>query len=102
MTVNDNMDRSRYELVVNGEVAAIENYELRGDRIALVHTEVFGSHEGQGLARALVEEVLADVRRRGLGVLPECSYVRKVIAEHAKQYLDLVPSDARAEFDLPL
>ena len=39
-------------------------------------TEVFGGHEGQGLARVLVDEVLSDVRRRGLGVLPECPYAR--------------------------
>jgi hypothetical protein len=34
--------------------------------------------------------------------MPVCPYVRKVIAEHPEEYLDLVPSDARAEFDLPL
>jgi len=101
VTVRDNVALSRYELIDDQEVAAIEDYEVRGERIALVHTEVFAGNEGKGYARRLVDEVLADVRARGLSVLPECPYVRKVIAEQPGSYLDLVPTDVRARFDLP-
>jgi len=82
-------------------VVAFENAELRGDRIAFLHTEVLEGNEGKGYARTLVEEILAEARRRGLGVLPYCSYVAKVIRDKPDAYLDLVPGDARAEFDLP-
>jgi predicted GNAT family acetyltransferase len=101
VTVIDNKDMNRYELLEDGVVAAFEDYELRGDRIAFVHTEALEGHEGKGYARTLVDEVLADARRRGLGVLPRCPYVAKVIARNPEAYLDLVPLDARAEFELP-
>lgn len=101
MQVIDNTERHRFELQIDGELAAVEVYDLRGDRIALVHTETFPGHEGEGLARKLVEAVLAQVRERGLAVIPECPYVRKVIADDADRYLDLVPAELRKQFDLP-
>lgn len=101
MQVIDNTDRHRFELQIDGEPAAVEVYDLRGDRIALVHTETLPGHEGEGLARKLVEAVLAEVRERGLGVIPECPYVRKVIADNPDRYLDLVPAELRQQFDLP-
>jgi len=101
MIVQDNIEQSRYELVVDDTVIAVEGYELRGDRIALVHTEVAQGHEGKGYAKALVNDVLADIRGRGLGVLPECDYVRDLIAKNPEAYLGLVPADARAQFGLP-
>ena len=97
----DNHEASRYELVAEGEVVAIEDYVLDGEQIDLVHTEVFEGHDGKGYARILVAEVLADLRRRGLAVLPSCPYVAKVIREHPEDYLDLVPLEARERFELP-
>ncbi len=101
VTVIDNNDASRYELLEDGVLAAFEDYEMRGDRIAFVHTEALEGHDGKGYGRTLVDEMLADARRRGLGVLPYCPYVAKVIARNAEAYLDLVPPDVRATFELP-
>lgn len=56
---------------------------------------------GRGLARKLVADALADVRRRGLAVLPFCPYVRRVIASDPSKYLDLVRPGDRARFGLP-
>ena len=99
--VTDHRELSRFEIDDDGEVGAIAEYELRGDRIAFTHTETMPGHAGRGVAKQLVTAALAEVRARGLAVLPECPYVRKVIAENASEYLDLVPPDARARFDLP-
>jgi hypothetical protein len=56
----------------------------------------------EGMLVALEREwaALDDARRRGLQVLPSCPYVRKVIAEDPDTFLDLVPADQRARFDL--
>ena len=56
------------------------------------------SNGPRGLAGRLVAETLDDARRRGLGVLPHCPFVRSYIDTHLAQYLDLVPPDRRAEF----
>jgi predicted GNAT family acetyltransferase len=99
--IHDHAEASRYEIVDGGELAGIAEYRRRDHAIAFTHTETRPGHEGKGVARRLVEFALADARRQGLAVLPYCPYVRKVIADHPDQYLDLVPVEARGEFDLP-
>jgi hypothetical protein len=98
VAVHDVPDRHRYEIVEDGEVLGFVTYRIDGGVIDLVHTEVDPSRSGQGLAATLVGYVLDDARRRGLGVLPHCPYVRSYIDARAEQYLDLVPPDRRAEF----
>jgi len=100
-TVIDDRSKSRYELLVDDAVAGFADYEVAGDRIAVLHVEVDQHLEGHGLGRELVDDVLDDARRRGLLVLPRCPFTRKVIAENQGAYLDLVPVDAREEFGLP-
>src|SRR5690606_7444323 len=78
-TVRDNPDENRYEIYVDGELAGFGDYKLSHGRIALIHTEIGVEFSGRGLARKLVADELADVRERGLAVLPFCPYVRQVI-----------------------
>lgn len=101
IAVQDNPDRTRYELSEDGAVAGFLDYQLGTNVIALTHTEVGEQFGGRGLARTLVEETLADIRKRELSVLPTCSYVRKVIADDPDKWLDLVAADDREKFDLP-
>ena len=98
--VADNPDESRYEIRVDGELAGILVYHARPGLIALVHTEIAEPFEGRGLAKELVEQALADLRERGLAVLPFCPYVNRYLREHPEQ-VDLVPAEYRSHFDLP-
>jgi uncharacterized protein len=100
-TVVDDRSKSRYELLVDGAVAGFADYELVGDRIAVLHVEVEQQLEGHGLGGKLVDAVLDDAKRRGLLVLPWCPFTWKVITDNQGAYLDLVPLDAREEFGLP-
>ena len=94
-TVCDNPAEHRYEIAEGGELVGYADYTLQGDVIAFPHTVTFPGNEGRGLARQLVEFALDDARRRQLAVLPQCSYVRKVIADRPGDYLSLVPVDLR-------
>ena len=87
--VHDNRERSRYELLVDGEVAAFVQYTIRGGRLLLVHTEVDEARAGKGLASELIAGVLDDVRVRGIPMVPICSFVDKFIQRHP-EYDDLV------------
>ena len=98
--VVDVPERSRFEIRVDGEVAAFTEYRLRPGAIAFVHTMTDPRFQGQGLASGLVGVALSEVRARRLAVLPFCPFVRAYIARHT-EYLDLVPEDMRARFDLP-
>ena len=98
--VVDAPDRSRFEVRVGAEVAGFAEYRRRPGLIAFVHTLIDPRFEGQGLASELVGEALSEARSEGLSVLPFCPFVRSYIAGHT-EYLDLVPEDMRAKFDLP-
>ncbi|HEY5173099.1 MAG TPA: GNAT family N-acetyltransferase [Acidimicrobiia bacterium] len=87
--VRDNRDRSRYELLVDGEVAGFVQYNMRGGRLLLVHTEVDEARAGHGLAGILVSGALDDVRRRRLCIVPVCPFVERYIERHP-EYDDLV------------
>ena len=94
VVVRDNPDESRYELLVDGDVAGEIRYRRRPDAIALVHTEVSASLEGRGLGADLVRAALDDLRARGLQIVPICPFVRSYIRRHP-EYEDLVVERAR-------
>ena len=98
--VVDVPERSRFEARVEGEIAGFSEYRRRPGLIAFVHTLIDPRFEGQGLASKLVREALSEARAEGLSVLPFCPFVRGYIASHT-EYLDLVPKDMRAKFELP-
>ena len=98
-TVRDNPSESRYEVYEGDQLAGFAVYERNDHQIAFTHTEVAPAFGGRGLAKQLVTEALDDARRRSLGVLPFCPYVRKVIADNAT-FLDLVPETDRDRFGL--
>jgi uncharacterized protein len=98
--VLDVPERSRFEVSVDGDVAGYSEYRRRQGLIAFIHTLIDPRFEGRGLASQLVRTALSRARSEGLAVLPFCPFVRAYIAHHV-EYLDLVPEDMRARFDLP-
>jgi uncharacterized protein len=98
--VVDVPERSRFEVLVDREIAGYSEYRRRPGLIAIIHTLIDPRFEGQGLASRLVREVLSEARSEGRSVLPFCPFVRGYIAGHT-EYLDLVPQDMRATFELP-
>jgi predicted GNAT family acetyltransferase len=90
--VRDNRERSRYEILVDGVVAGLIQYSMRGGRLILVHTEVKDEFEGRGLASQLVRGALDDARRRNLRIVPICPFVESYV-EHHVEYDDLVDHD---------
>jgi uncharacterized protein len=90
--VTDNAALSRYETVVDG-VTAFVTYARQGARITLIHTEVPKALGGRGVGSSLAAGVLADIRARGLRVVPECEFMAAFIKRHA-EFADLVVSEA--------
>lgn len=81
-------ERSRYELLVDGELAGIADYREQGDVVVFPHTEIDTTRRGQGLGAVLVRGALDDVRAQGRTVVPACWYVAEFIEQHA-DYADL-------------
>ena len=82
ITVRDNRDELRYELLVDGMPAGEILYRLRSDAVVLVHTEIAPQFEGQGLGSKLVAGALADIRARGLRPVAVCPFVRAYLQAH--------------------
>jgi uncharacterized protein len=84
--------RSRYELHMDGKVAAQAQYRREGERVVFTHTEVDPAHEGKGLGSKIAKHALDDVRQQGLKAVPACSFIEGYIARHAQEYGDLLAS----------
>ena len=100
VVVQDNPDLTRYEVFENGELAGFSEYTRSDGAIALKHTEVDDRFEGRGIGSALARGVLDAARSDGLAVLPYCPFMAGYIRGHRADYVELVPPDQRAKFDL--
>jgi predicted GNAT family acetyltransferase len=87
--VVDDPSRDRYELYVEGALAATANYGRNRATIVLRYTELMAGFEGRGLGQHLATAVLDDVRQRGLVVVARCPFFSTFIEDHPA-YCDLV------------
>ena len=67
-----------------GECAFVEN----DGKWELNHTFVKKSHEGRGIAKLLLDELLDNARKNGVKIIPTCSYAAKVM--RSESYADLL------------
>ncbi|MCZ0733750.1 GNAT family N-acetyltransferase [Phreatobacter sp. AB_2022a] len=86
--VRNNAGEHRYELVVDGHVAAA-HYTLQPGVITFVHTVVPEALGGRGVGSALARGALDDARAQGLKVVPQCPFIAGYIKKHP-EYADLV------------
>ncbi|WIE59866.1 GNAT family N-acetyltransferase [Curtobacterium sp. MCLR17_031] len=81
--VRNDTDKQQYSLIEDGEVIGLAAYEIDGDEIRFVHTEVDPEHRGGGHASVLVQHALDDVRATSSRrVVAQCSYVHAWIERH--------------------
>ena len=78
--INNIHDR-QYEFVIDGLVTKIE-YIRAGEKIYLTHTEVPKELEGKGIASSLVKQVLEDIQKNSLKLVPLCPFVLGYIKRH--------------------
>ncbi len=83
-TVTHNEAQSRYELEIEGSVA-YSSYVREEDKLVIVHTVTPPALRGRGIASRLVKEMLADVRRQGLKIVPRCSFIVDYFERHPEE-----------------
>jgi uncharacterized protein len=98
-TVVDVPEKGRFEVRIGDRVVGLASYHVDGSTMTLPHTEVDPSVGGQGIGTTLVAGVLAAARKRGLTVLPYCSFIRHYIQQHPEE-TDLVAVQDRPHFGL--
>ncbi len=88
LTVMDNREERRFEVVLGDEKAFIE-YSDDGDVIAMTHTEVPPEFEGKGVGSWLAKGALDAAKNAGKKVNPACPFIAAYIKKHS-EYESLV------------
>lgn len=81
LPLNNNEAIHNFELFVNGHRAFID-YQQRGNRFFLLHTEVPHELEGHGVAAALVDKTFKYLEANNFKVVPYCEYVKVYLKRH--------------------
>ncbi len=81
-SVKDNARKHRFELDYADKVAIVEYRKLDDETLALTHTEVDPSLEGQGVGSHLVKGVLEYVDRNNLRIVPACPFITAYLKRH--------------------
>ena len=84
----NNTAKHRYELAVDGHIAATY-YSIADGVITFIHTEVPPELGGKGIASRLIKGALDQVRADGLKVIAQCPFVKAYIEKHP-DYADLL------------
>ena len=88
--VINNRPKHRYELAVEGHIAATY-YKIADGVITFIHTEVPPELGGKGVGSRLIKGALDQVRADGLKVIAQCPFVKGFIDKNPA-YQDLLKS----------
>jgi uncharacterized protein len=82
--------RGRYVIVLPDGQKAEMTFVQQDGVMTIDHTGVPPDHEGQGVARFLLDRAIADARAQNIKIRPRCSYVVAQFARHAKEWADVL------------
>jgi len=80
-TLIDNVEAKQYEFHIDGLIPRIE-YIKAQNKIFLTHTEVPIQLEGKGVGTSLVKQVLEDIKKKELTLVPLCPFVALYLKRH--------------------
>jgi predicted GNAT family acetyltransferase len=80
--LRNNTDDRRYELVDNGEVVGVAEYDLEGGAVVFRHTEVGKGHEGKGYGSKLAKLALDDARTGNRKIVARCEFIAGYVSRH--------------------
>jgi predicted GNAT family acetyltransferase len=96
--IHDNAEAKRYELTVDGQTAVVL-YNTTAGGLMITETIVPVPLEGRGIASRMAKHVLADLKARGLVILPTCPFFAGYLKKHP-EYADVVHPSYRIALGL--
>lgn len=82
VVVRDDRDSARYVIEVDGELAGLADYRVKGNRQLFVHTEIRDEYSGKGLGSRLARFALDDAIANGYVIVPICPFIAGWIDKH--------------------
>ncbi len=98
-SVSNNLTASRFDIYVDGLVAASAHYRMEAGHMSFIYTEVNRRLEIPNVVPQLLRGCLEDAHRRRLAVLPYCPVVWEYLRHHA-EFVELIPLSERRRFRL--
>lgn len=92
--LRNNTGEHRYELIDNGEVVGIAEYDLEGDTVLFRHTEVGKGHEGKGYGSLLAKMALDDVRAGNRKIAARCEFIAGYLSRHPEYGTEIRRADS--------
>ena len=89
VSVRDDSERHRFELLVDGAVAGLAAYRFRDGIVVITHSEVDPRFRGRGLGKELARRTLDVLRSRRAEVVPACPFFASYVADHP-EYDDII------------
>lgn len=81
-TFRDNLLYRRFELFVDGRLAAYLKYSMNGGQVNLLDGVEQTGFRDQGFDATLMRHVLLNVHKRRLNVMPQCPMALSFLADH--------------------
>jgi predicted GNAT family acetyltransferase len=85
----DDKNRGRFFITMNEQEVAEMIIGRDGNDVIVYHTEVLPEAEGKGLAKKLLESMVAYVRENNLQVVVLCPFVFAQFRRHPETYADI-------------
>lgn len=92
MNVAHNPEKKCFEIFndENTKMGLIEYMNGGNNEIYATHTEVFPEFEGQGLARHLLDAMVAWAEQENLKIVPVCGYVIGAFKKYPEKYAAVI------------
>lgn len=90
VAIIDNEFLRQFELEVNEQMARIE-YSLQERKIFLTKYEMPEEMEAQGLREVFIKAVFAEVKDRGINLVPTSPEIAGFLRKNRRKYRDLLP-----------
>jgi len=81
-------NKKSFLLDINGEIAKVD-YQLRNDKMYLIHSEVPYDLRGNGIGKVLVEKTFEKLNTEGYKAIAICSYI-KAVAQRSEKWNKII------------
>ena len=88
MEIQHQKEKNRYILNIDEHIAKIE-YEIKNDKMYLIHSEVPPSLRGQGIGKILVTKTFEKLTEEGYQAVAVCSYI-KLVAIRSEKWKNII------------